>query len=103
VAQNNWERYKDNKAWALVQEAGSTVPTDTSKLDTIYAQLESRFLQTLPEVPLWYNGAWFQGNTTYWKNYPSSTNPNDQYTPIMWHGWLGAMTTIYGLANLEPA
>lgn len=103
VAQLNWERYTDKKAWALVQEAGSTVPTATAKLDKIYAQIESRFLQTLPEIPLWYNGAWFQGNTRQWTNYPSSTNPADQYTPIMWHGWLGAMTTILGLAQLKPA
>jgi len=102
VAQLNWERYSDPKTWALVQEAGSTVPTDTAKLDSIYAQIETNFLQTLPEVPLWYNGAWFQGNNTQWTNYPSSTNPNDQYIPIMWHGYLGAMTTIYGLANLKP-
>lgn len=102
-AQLNWERYSDPTAWKLVQEAGSTNPSDTSKLDGIYSQLETRFLQTLPEVPLWYNGAWFQGNTTYWTNYPSSTNPKDDYTPIMWHGWLGAMTTIYGLAALKPA
>jgi len=102
-AQLNWERYSDPKTWALVQEAGSTVPTNTAKLDSLYAQIETNFLQTLPEVPLWYNGAWFQGNNTQWTNYPSSTNPNDEYTPVMWHGWLGAMTTIYGLANLKPA
>jgi peptide/nickel transport system substrate-binding protein len=98
----NWERYNDSNAWALVQKAASTVPTDTTALDSIYAQLETTFLQNLPVIPLWYNGAWFQGNNGTWTNYPSSTNPADQYTPIMWHGWLGAMTTIYGLAQLKP-
>ena len=102
-AQLNWERFTDPTAWKLVQEAGSTVPTDTAQLDNLYGQLEQRFLQTLPEVPLWYNGAWFQGNTTVWTNYPSSVNPQDQYTPVMWHGYLGAMTTILGLAELKPA
>jgi peptide/nickel transport system substrate-binding protein len=102
-AQLNWERYSDPTAWKLVEEAGSTVPTDTAKLDSLYGQLETRFLQTLPEIPLWYNGAWFQGNATQWTNYPSATNPNDQYTPVMWHGYLGAMTTILGLAQLKPA
>ncbi len=102
-AQLNWERYSDPTAWQLVEEAGSTVPTDTAKLDSLYGQIETRFLQTLPEIPLWYNGAWFQGNTTQWTNYPSSTNPSDEYTPVMWHGYLGAMTTILGLAQLKPA
>jgi peptide/nickel transport system substrate-binding protein len=102
-AQLNWERYSDKAAWALVQEAGSTNPSDKAKLDNLYGQLESTFLQTLPEIPLWYNGAWFQANTTYWKDYPTATDPNDDFTPIMWHGWLGAMTTIYGLAALKPS
>ncbi|HTT92240.1 MAG TPA: ABC transporter substrate-binding protein [Acidimicrobiales bacterium] len=99
----NWARYSDPKAWALVQEAGDTPSGATGKLDSLYGQLEQDFLQALPDIPLWYNGAWFQGNTKYWTNYPSSTNPNDEYTPVMWRGWLGAMTTIYGLANLKAA
>jgi peptide/nickel transport system substrate-binding protein len=98
----NWARFSDPKAWALVQEAATVPTSDTAKLQSLYGQLEQDFLQELPVVPLWYNGAWFQGQTTYWTNYPSSTNPHDQYTPIMWHGWLGAMTTVYALANLKP-
>ena len=41
--------------------------TDTAKLNSIYSQLEKDFLQQLPQIPLWYNGAWFQGNTQYWQ------------------------------------
>jgi peptide/nickel transport system substrate-binding protein len=102
-AQLNWERYTDNKAWALVQEAATVPVSNTAKLDSIYSQLESRFLQDLPEIPLWYNGAWFQAQSTVWKNYPSSVNPSDQYTPVLWHGWIGNMTTVLALAQLVPA
>jgi peptide/nickel transport system substrate-binding protein len=102
TAQDNWERYSSPKDWALVQEAGTTPLTDTSKLQSIYSQLETDFLQQLPEIPVWYNGAWFQGNTQYWTNYPSSTG-TDQYMPVMWGGYIGAMTTVYALANLSPA
>ena len=63
----------------------------------------TRFLQQLPEVPLWYNGAWFQAQTSVWNNYPSNTNPSDRYTPVMWNGWLGNMTTILALAQIKPA
>ena len=99
----NWARYTDKTAWSLVQQAATVPLSNSAKLKSIYSQLEQRFLQSLPVIPLWYNGAWFQGQTKYWTNYPSSTSPTDQYTPIMWHGWLGAMTTIYALANLKPA
>jgi len=102
TAQLNWERYSDPAAWALVQQAGATPVSDTSKLDSIYSQLESDFLQQLPEIPVWYNGAWFQGNSQYWTSYPSAAS-TDQNTPVMWYGYLGAMTTVYALAALQPA
>jgi len=103
TAQLNWERFSSPSDWKLVQEAGATPVTDTSKLDSIYTQLETSFLQQLPEIPVWYNGAWFQGNTKYWTSYPSSSTSVDQNTPVMWYGYLGAMTTVYALADLRPA
>jgi peptide/nickel transport system substrate-binding protein len=102
TAQLNWERDNNPAAWALVQKLGTVAPTNTKASNAIYAQLEQIELQTLPEIPLWYNGAWAQYNTTYWKNYPTTSNKSDQYTPVMWGGWLGNMTTVLALANLQP-
>ena len=99
----NAERFSDPAAWALVEKAAVTPPSDTKAVEQIYAQLEADFLQSLPEIPLWYSGAWFQANTSYWQGYPSSTSPDDEYTPVMWAGWLGSMTTVYALAQLKPA
>jgi peptide/nickel transport system substrate-binding protein len=98
----NEERYSDPAAWALVQQAAATPPTAALAVAGIYAQLEVDFLQALPEIPLWYSGAWFQANTSYWQDYPASTSPDDEYTPVMWPGWLGSMTTVYALAQLKP-
>jgi peptide/nickel transport system substrate-binding protein len=100
---DNIERYSDPTAWALVQKAAVTPTSNTAALNSIYSQIETRFLQSLPEIPLWYNGAWFQGQTQYWQNYPSWSNASDRYTPVMWFGWLGAMTTVLALANLKAA
>ncbi len=102
TAQLNWERDNNPAAWKLVGEIGGIAPSNTKAIQAIYTQLETIFLQTLPEIPLWYNGAWAQYETTYWKDFPVSTNPNDRYTPVMWGGWLGNMTTVLGLAQLEP-
>jgi peptide/nickel transport system substrate-binding protein len=96
------ERFVDPAAWALVQRAAATPVTDTAVLRPIYAELETDFLQDLPEVPLWYSGAWFQATTTYWADYPSNTVPRDQFTPMMGPGWLGSTTTVYALAQLQP-
>ena len=76
-----------------MQQAASIAPSNTTQLDSIYSSLEKDFLQQQPEIPLWYNGIWFQGNTQYWTNYPSSTS-SDQNIPAMWAGYLGAMTTV---------
>jgi peptide/nickel transport system substrate-binding protein len=97
----NWERFSSPADWALVQKAATIPLSDTSQLDSIYGQLETDFFAQEPVIPLWYNGAWFQGNTEYWSDFPSSTG-SDQNMPIMWAGYLGAMTTVYALADLKP-
>jgi peptide/nickel transport system substrate-binding protein len=101
TTQLNWERFSSPADWNLVQQAGSTPLSDTAKLNSIYSQLETDFLQQLPQIPVWYNGAWFQGNNQYWTGYPASGTSNEN-TPVMWRNYLGAMTSIYALANLKP-
>jgi peptide/nickel transport system substrate-binding protein len=98
----NVERFSDPSAWALVGQAATTPLSDMALLRSIYAVVEADFLQELPEVPLWYSGAWFQASTAYWENYPSSTSRDDENTPMMAAGWLGSTTTVYALANLKP-
>ncbi len=101
-AQLNWERFSSPADWTLVQQAAATAPSDTATLNQIYSTLEKDFLQQQPEIPLWYNGIWFQGNTQYWSNFPSSTSSSDQNIPAMWNGYIGAMTTVPALAQLTP-
>ncbi len=102
TAQLNWERFSSPSDWKLVQQAGTTPLTDTAKLKSLYSQLEKDFLQQVPQIPVWYNGAWFQGSSKYWTGYPADGTSNEN-TPVMWGGYLGAMTTVYGLAALKPA
>ena len=99
----NIERFNDPAAWKLVEQASTTPSSDTATLHSIYGTLETDFLQNLPQIPLRYNGAWFQGNNTYWTGFPSSANPNDQNTPVLWNNYLPTMTTIFALAALRPA
>jgi peptide/nickel transport system substrate-binding protein len=102
TAQLNWERFNSPKDWSLVQQAGETPLSDTAKLNSIYGQLETNFLRDLPQIPLWYNGAWFQGQTHNWTGYPADGSASEN-TPQLWRGYIGSMTTIYALANLKPA
>jgi peptide/nickel transport system substrate-binding protein len=98
----NLGRFSAPADWALVERAGATPTTDLRALGQAYSALEADFLKEVPVVPLWYAGAWFQANTARWGGYPSASDPSDDYTPVMWHGWLGATTTVYALAALRP-
>ncbi len=100
-SQQNWERINSPADWALVQKAAATAPSDTATLNQIYSSLEKDFLTQQPEIPLWYNGVWFQGNTQYWQGFPSSDG-SSQNIPAMWAGYIGAMTTVPALAQLTP-
>jgi len=102
TAQMNWERINSSADWNLVQQAAAIPPTNTAQLNQTYSTLEKDFLQQQPEIPLWYNGVWFQGNSQVWTDYPSSTG-SDQYVPALWRGYLGAMTGVLGLAQLQLA
>jgi peptide/nickel transport system substrate-binding protein len=98
----NVERFTDPKAFRLAEQAGTTPAADLARLQSTYKQLEIGFLQELPEIPLWYGPAFFQANTTDWAHVPSSSERDDQYTPVMWPGWLGSTTTVLALAQLVP-
>lgn len=103
AAGDNTERFDDPAAWALVQQAASTPLRDTAELAKLYDQLESDFLDELPEIPLWYTGAWFQASTRHWQGYPSDARGACHYTPVMWPGWLGSTTTVLALTCLRQA
>ncbi|HEY1824092.1 MAG TPA: ABC transporter substrate-binding protein [Trebonia sp.] len=101
-AQMNWERFSSPSDWATVQQLATTAPSDTATQNADYLKLEKDFLTQQPEIPLWYNGVWFQGNTQYWTDYPSASSSADANVPAMWGGYIGAMTTVPALAQLTP-
>lgn len=101
AAGDNTERFSDPAAWALVERAAATPTSHTAALVNIYDQLQADFLEQLPEIPLWYTGAWFQANTKIWEGYPSGSAVHDEFTPVMWRGWLGSLTTVFALAQLR--
>ncbi len=85
--------------WALTLKMNKLKSTDP-RFKKINSQIQKYILEDLPAIPLWYNGAWAQWNTTYWTNFPSSAVKARQSVPVMWNGWLN-MTGIETLANLK--
>ncbi len=62
------------------------------------SKLQSRFLDTMPVIPLWYKGLWAPWNTAHWGNWPSAKG--NQTLPVMWRNYL-QMTAMDMLTHLS--
>ncbi len=96
----NFGRYENEEAWALVQELDRTPKEDVEAVQRISSELQRIHLTELPLIPLWYNGAWSQANTTAWTNWPSAEGENN-YLPVTWNNYWN-MTGVLMLTELEP-
>ena len=56
----NYGRYIAKTAWDLTTQLDQTPTDDTEAMTEILSQLQSRFLDAMPAIPLWYNGLWAQ-------------------------------------------
>jgi peptide/nickel transport system substrate-binding protein len=97
----NFSRYENEQAWQLTQQLDQTPVDDIAAMQSITSQLQTIQLTDMPVIPLWYNGLWFQGNTSVWSNWPSDEGGN-HYLPASWRGYY-QMMGIMALAELEPA
>ena len=96
----NYGRIDDPAAWKLTQQLDKTPTDDAAGMKTVLSRLQSTFLDTMPVIPLWYNGLWAQWNNAHWRNWPSSQG--NQALPAMWRNYL-QMTGIDMLTHLEAA
>jgi peptide/nickel transport system substrate-binding protein len=97
----NYGRYDNKTAFDLVAQLDKTPIDDLATMQKICSQLQEISMTDLPVIPLWYNGAWAQFNSTYWTGWPSA-DKGPQYFPVTWNGYWN-MTSILMLANLKPA
>lgn len=97
----NYARYEDPKAWNLVQKLNMTPKSDKQGMQNLISELQTTQMQNVPQIPLWYNGAWAQMSTKYWKDWPSAKSDRN-YLPLSWGGTL-QMSGIYTITNVVPA
>jgi len=99
----NYARFTQAGAtpWAQTLALNKVNPANVGVAKALHSKIQKVILEQLPAIPLWYNGAWAQYNTTYWKNFPKSTGAGLQNMPVTWNGYLN-MTGIDALAKLQP-
>jgi peptide/nickel transport system substrate-binding protein len=92
----NFGRYKNSKAWTLVQQLDATPVSNVAAMKKIISQLQVIQLQDLPIIPLWYNGVWSQANNAVWTNWPSAAEGSPHYVPCTWRGYwqMGAVLML---------
>ena len=100
----NYERFTDKTAWNLTQLLDKTPATNQSAMKkTTVEAAEIQFMQDLPAIPLWYNGALGAvEHVAVWTNLPSSTGKGKQTMPVFWRNYF-QMTGIETLTNLKPS
>jgi peptide/nickel transport system substrate-binding protein len=101
----NYEGYKNDAAWALVQKLDKTPVEDTATMQSICSQLQKYQLTDTPVIPLWYNGIWAQMNNTVWTNWPASTGDGMQILPATWNGYwnMGAVLLLTQIKAVPAA
>ena len=78
-------------------------PSPTRPAEHDLQQLEKDFLAEAARDPAVVQRRLVPGQRPYWTGLPVRTSRSDQNIPVMWGGYLGAMTTVYALAALAPA
>ena len=53
-------------------------------------------------IPLWYNGAWAQANTSVWTGWPSAKQGDSHLMPVTWRNYW-EMGSILMMTELQPA
>lgn len=79
VAGVNWHRFADARADELLSELETAADEETQK--RIVTELQRRFVELAPAIPLFPNPAWGEFNTTRFTGFPNAENPYASLTP----------------------
>jgi peptide/nickel transport system substrate-binding protein len=82
----NYARYNNKQGWNLTQQLDQE-QGGTAAFKKTMGQLETIALRDMPTIPMWYNGAWAQYNTTCWTGWPSSASGSNHYLPVTWNNY----------------
>jgi peptide/nickel transport system substrate-binding protein len=101
----NFEGYKNDAAWALVQQLDNTPVEDTATMKSLTSKLQTIQLTDMPVIPLWYNGIWSQVNNSVWTNWPAAGNAAADDLPATWNGYwqMGAVLMLTQIKAVPPA
>lgn len=80
AAAGNWHRYGSEAARPVFEALEKT--TDEAEAKALTHQLERRFVEEWPAIPLFPNPAWGEFNTTRFEGFPDAEHPYAVLSPI---------------------
>ena len=101
MTNGNFGRYDNQEVFDLVVQLDKTPPEDKAAMQEVMSALQEIQLKDLPVIPLWYNGAWYQANTSVWGNFPSAVEGAPKYFPVVWNNYV-QFGALLALTELEP-
>jgi peptide/nickel transport system substrate-binding protein len=97
----NYEGYKSDAAWALVQQLDNTPVEDQVGMKELISQLQTIQLTEMPVIPLWHDALWSQVNNSVWTGWPADGNAASHYLPSTWNGYW-QMGAVLMLTQITP-
>ena len=79
AAPSNWHRYGDRDVDELLEKLEATPKPAEQKI--ILQQIQNRFVEAAPALPLFLNPSWGEYNTTNFVGWPSEQNPYARISP----------------------
>ncbi|TQF13877.1 ABC transporter substrate-binding protein [Myxococcus llanfairpwllgwyngyllgogerychwyrndrobwllllantysiliogogogochensis] len=96
VAPANWQRYGDKETDALLERF--EVTDSREEQQALMAQVQRRFSETAPAIPLFPNPSWGESNSKRFTGFPTEANPYARLSP---HAEPDSLLVLTALAPRE--
>ncbi len=87
MGSGNFGRYDNQEAFDLVDELAAVPVDDIAGMQEVCSAIQKIMVEDVPMIPLWYNGAWAQFNSSVWTNWPTEADDTPNYPPVTWSGY----------------
>ncbi len=87
MGSGNFGRYDNQEAFDLVDALAAVPVDDIAGMQAVCSDIQQIMVDDVPMIPLWYNGAWAQFNSSVWTNWPTEADDTPNLPPVTWSGY----------------
>ncbi len=87
MGSGNFGRYDNQDAFDLVDALAAVPVDDIAGMQAVCSDIQQIMVDDVPMIPLWYNGAWAQFNSSVWTNWPTEADDTPNLPPVTWSGY----------------